>query len=425
MIHNQNPSRRISSSLFLCFDDFCTHHLGQVTAVGNNDEAWGVLSLFLEFGSFGLAVNGCPARCAVRGPARFTHAPMVGPRILQLRRTLASWHASWSVSSALFRKRQERTALFIHFASLLWPCLVQTSSVIQVLGRFSSDLAQVSMTWPAVCASASSTNQNVKETLHPTHMPTRQLAKPPKFAARRLAPFIPAQLEVPTSPKRRVAGRSYSVANSFCVCRCCICQITVKMYFVFMGYSFLMDGQDAPLARQTPWDVVASTKDECCEDERCPAFRKKTEIKDGCNKLSKDTGTKSGAQLMGGNTWKSERYIWIHLPYLSCYVQTLLERFCHKCGWMWEATWWNSDKDDCENSYMKLLLGLRSRLRRLSLVQFNLFAENLRFVYLPQDCTQAVPRKNTATNKTDTLPCKWEALGLCQVLEDDPVHCAD
>eukprot|EP00434_Breviolum_minutum_P018460 symbB.v1.2.016286.t1/scaffold1236.1/size130149/4 len=76
--------------------------------------------------------------------------------------------------------------------------------------------------------------------------------------------------------------------------------------------------------------VVASTKDECCEDERCPAFRKKTEVKDGCNKLS---------------------------------------------------------KDDCENNYMKL--------------------------------------KNAKTNKTDTLPCKWEALGLCQVLEDDPVHCVD
>jgi len=85
--------------------------------------------------------------------------------------------------------------------------------VIQVLARFGSDLAQVSMTRPAVCLSASSTNQNVKETTRPTHMPTRQLAKPPMFAARRLAPSIPAQLEVPTSPKRRVAGRSYSVAN--------------------------------------------------------------------------------------------------------------------------------------------------------------------------------------------------------------------
>ena len=61
--------------------------------MGNNDEAGG-FSLFLEFGVFGLAVNGCPARCAVKGPARFTHAPMVGPRILQLRRTLASWQAS-------------------------------------------------------------------------------------------------------------------------------------------------------------------------------------------------------------------------------------------------------------------------------------------------------------------------------------------
>lgn len=51
--------------------------------------------------------------------------------------------------------------------------------------------------------------------------------------------------------------------------------------------------------------------------------------------------------------------------YWSCYLQTLQERPCHKCGWMWEPTWWNSHKDDCENNYMKLLLGLRSKLRHI------------------------------------------------------------
>ncbi|CAJ1452815.1 unnamed protein product, partial [Effrenium voratum] len=76
--------------------------------------------------------------------------------------------------------------------------------------------------------------------------------------------------------------------------------------------------------------VVAATDEECCEDSRCPSFRAKTEVKDGCNQLS---------------------------------------------------------KDDCENSYVKL--------------------------------------KNTQTNKTDTLACKWADYGLCQVHELEPVNCAE
>ena len=33
---------------------------------------------------------------------------------------------------------------------------------------------------------------------------------------------------------------------------------------------------------------MAATEDDCCEDFRCPALRKKNEVKDGCNKLGKD-----------------------------------------------------------------------------------------------------------------------------------------
>lgn len=76
--------------------------------------------------------------------------------------------------------------------------------------------------------------------------------------------------------------------------------------------------------------VVASTNGECCEDARCPTFRKKTEVKDGCNQLG---------------------------------------------------------KDECENNYIKL--------------------------------------KNTATNKTDSLACKWADFGFCQVNELEPANCAE
>lgn len=76
--------------------------------------------------------------------------------------------------------------------------------------------------------------------------------------------------------------------------------------------------------------VVASTNGECCEDARCPTFRKKTEVKDGCNHLG---------------------------------------------------------KDECENNYMKL--------------------------------------KNTATNKTDSLACKWADFGFCQVNALEPANCAE